>query len=328
MTDMMKRYHAGILLLLLALLAVLPPAFGSPRKERRNRQASDSLKLVLADSLTDAFLDTVNIKKALMINDYSMIGVQWGVGLNKMTFNPPKKQTQLVLPGVYGIMYTRYGKMFGYMPYFGVQVGAFYGQDGYQFKKDEEGYTPSVDGATHTVYDYIEIPALAHFHVDVWHFKLMAGLGCYGGYRLKVHREGYGVPDEYKDNFYDYDRRLDYGLKGGGGIGFFLDPVELHLTAMVRYGLGSLYDPDYYSQYYYRFATPFDIVISAGLHFQLTKRTGKTRAALRREAYERVFPPEETVAAEAARLKEDTRQARLRIEKQEKEAPQEENKTK
>ena len=32
------------------------------------------------------------------------------------------------------------------------------------------------------------------------------------------------------------------------------DPVEFHITGRLRDGLGSLYDPDYYSQYYYRFA--------------------------------------------------------------------------
>ena len=47
--------------------------------------------------------------------------------------------------------------------------------------------------------------------------------------------------------------------------------------------------PDYHSEYYYRFAYPSDIIISAGIHVQLTKRTGKTKAELRKEAKSSVY---------------------------------------
>ena len=82
----------------------------------------------------------------------------------------------------------------------------------------------------------------------------------------------------------DYDRRFDYGIKGGAGIGLIFDPVEIHLMATYKYSMATLYDPDYMSPYYYRYAYPTNIIISAGLHFQLTKRVGKTKAQLRREA--------------------------------------------
>ena len=52
--------------------------------------------------------------------------------------------------------------------------------------------------------------------------------------------------------------------------------------------MGTLYDPDYYSKYYYRYAYPSNIVISLGLHFQLSKRTGKTRHQLKMEAREQL----------------------------------------
>ena len=48
--------------------------------------------------------------------------------------------------------------------------------------------------------------------------------------------------------------------------------------------MSSLYKPNYYNQYYYRFAYPMDIGVVGGLYFHLTKRTGKTRAELRKEA--------------------------------------------
>jgi hypothetical protein len=58
---------------------------------------------------------------------------------------------------------------------------------------------------------------------------------------------------------------------------------------MYKHSLSSLYAPDYYSQYYYRYAYPSNIVISAGLHFQLTKRTGKTKTELKKQAKEIVY---------------------------------------
>ena len=40
------------------------------------------------------------------------------------------------------------------------------------------------------------------------------------------------------------------------------------------------------SQYYYRFASVSNFIFSVGLHFQITKRTGKTNLQLKREARE------------------------------------------
>ena len=233
---------------------------------------------------SDEFLDTVKIRKKLIINDYSMIGVQYGVALSQVMFNPTKKQGMLMNPVNVGVIYTRYGKMFGYMPYFGFQAGIFYGQNGYKFKIDKEtgDYSENVDGATQARYTFIEVPLLAHMHMDVWHLKFIVNAGLFGGYR-SVQREG-KIEDKYRTEFYDYDKRFEYGIKAGVGFGFFFDPVELHFQAMYRYTLGSLYKPDYKSEYYYRFAYPSDIIISAGLHFQLTRRTGKTRKMLKNEA--------------------------------------------
>ena len=191
----------------------------------------------------------------------------------------------LMNPVNVGVIYTRYGKMFGYMPYFGFQAGIFYGQNGYKFKIDKEtgDYSENVDGATQARYTFIEVPLLAHMHMDVWHLKFIVNAGLFGGYRMSVQREG-KIEDKYRTEFYDYDKRFEYGIKAGVGFGFFFDPVELHFQAMYRYTLGSLYKPDYKSEYYYRFAYPSDIIISAGLHFQLTRRTGKTRKMLKNEA--------------------------------------------
>ena len=265
----------------------------------------DSLTAASLDSIdlvplfSDEYLDTVKMKKAKSINDYTMIGVQYGVSLSQMRFNPTKRQGMLILPYNFGITYTRYGKMFGYMPYFGFQTGVLFGQDGYVFKKNKEtgDYNESVDGATKAVYSYAEVPLLPHLHIDVWHLKLIVNLGLYAAYRLEVEREGERLDPQYANTFYDYDRRFDYGAKAGAGIGLILDPIEFHIQATYRASLGSLYRPNYYSEYYYRFAYPSDILITAGIHIQLTKRTGKTKAALKKEAKALIYNDQENSGA-------------------------------
>lgn len=230
---------------------------------------------------SDAYLDSLDVRKKSIINDYTLIGVQYGVGLNQMSWNPRMEQKMQLVPVNFGVTWTRFCKMFGYMPYFGIQAGLFYAREGYSL---EEEY--NVEGATDVLMDVVEVPVLAHFHFDFWKMKLMANIGFYGSYRLNIQRMGPDVAPAVANSFLSTDRRFDYGIKGGAGFGFVFDPVEIHITAMYKYGFGSLYEPNYYSEYYYRFASVSNLIISVGVHFQLTKRTGKTSHQLRREARE------------------------------------------
>ena len=97
------------------------------------------------------------------------------------------------------------------------------------------------------------------------------------------------VSPEMEYSFKDTDIRIDYGIKGGVGFALVFDPLEFHISASYKHSLSSLYTPDHYSEYYYRFAYPSNIIVSAGVHFQLTKRTGKTKAELKKEAKSLVY---------------------------------------
>ncbi|MCM1178341.1 MAG: PorT family protein [Clostridium sp.] len=229
--------------------------------------------------ITDAYLDSVDFKKKTLINDYTLIGVHYGVGLNQVTWNPPRKQGMQFVPVNFGVTWTRYGKMFGYMPYFGIQAGLFYAKEGYQL---DEGYNEA--GARNALMDVVEVPVLAHCHFDFWKMKLMVNIGFYGAYRLSISRWGGNVHESIKHDFLATDRRFDYGIKGGAGFGFVFDPVEIHFNAMYKYGFGSLFQPNYESEYYYRFANVSNFIFSVSLHFQITKRIGKTNHELRKEA--------------------------------------------
>ena len=251
------------------------------------------IEKINVDKWTNEYLDTLNLKRKLDINDYTLIGVHYGVGLSQVMWNPSQKQDMVIMPYNIGVTFTKYGKMFGYMPYFGFQAGFLYTQEGYQFEYNEDrNYTYKIEGAEKAVYDVIEVPVMAHMHMDFWNMKVMANIGCYAGYRLSIERfpgkTGY-VKDELVHAFKETDRRLDYGIKGGVGFGIVFDPVEIHFMAMYKHSLSSLYEPDHYSEYYYRFAYPANITITAGVHFQLTKRTGLTKAQIKKQAKEMVY---------------------------------------
>ena len=151
--------------------------------------------------------------------------------------------------------------------------------------------TPDIEGATQAIIDVAELPFMAHMHIDGLHYKVMADLGIYAGYRLGIRRTGDNVDEAILNSFLETDRRLDYGICGGLGFGLVFDPVEFHINANLRYSWGTIYDPDYVSKDYYRFAYPFDVVVTAGVYFQLTRRTGRNKAQLRREAYQQVYNP-------------------------------------
>ena len=268
------------LLALLLSLALSAPGFSAAL-----RAQPDSLRY------SDTYLDTVRIDRTFVLNDYPMIAFEYGGSLNRMNFSLAYKQQSFFVPEYFGVSFMRYGKMFGYMPYFGYKVGLYYGHEGYMFKEDKETHTVStINGATKVVYDVVEMPFLTHMHYDFVHFKLMANVGLYGGYRLRIHRFGARVPEEIAESFLETDRRLDYGLQGGAGFALVFSPLEIHFNAALRYSWATIYDPDYYSPYYYRFAYPFDVMFSAGVCFQLGKRTGKTNKVLRKEAHDLVYP--------------------------------------
>ena len=242
---------------------------------------------------TNEALDTINVRKELKLNDYAMIGVQYGAGLSQVMWNPTQKQDFVFIPYNIGVTFTKYGKMFGYMPYFGFQAGFFLTQEGYQFEYNPENkYTYKIQGAEKAIMDVVEMPLLAHLHMDFWRMKLIADIGCYVGYRMSIQRfpgQTGNVSPDVEFSFLDTDNRFDYGLKGGVGFGLVFDPIEIHLKAQYKHSFSSLYEPDHYSPYYYRFAYPSNIIVSAGVHFHLSKRTGSTKTQLKQEARRQVY---------------------------------------
>lgn len=302
---MRPRYHLSVLAALLLLLPKLSA-----------QEASDSVRIVQKAAVpekavpapvdtfpewSDEYLDTVVIRTP-DINNYSTIGFSYGATLTGMSFNPSHSQTRDLYPGYMAVTFTHYEKMFDYLPYFAMQIGVSYGTEGYHFKENKE------TGITYEFYkersqrirmQVVEVPFMAMIHYDTPRVRFFGGAGLYAGYRLNIERFGPNVEEAYRTSWYDSDRRFDYGLQGGLGIGFILSPFEFTLGAQLRYGWSSIFDPDSQypegsgyedrNAYYWRFAYPLDFIISAGVHIQLGKRYGKTNRDLRREAYDIVY---------------------------------------
>ena len=267
--------------LIFILLLLIPAVLGA--QDRRSGKAQrDSL------AFDPLYLDTVTVVVP-PVNNYSSIGVQYGVSLSRMNLNTTQKQDWLFAPEYYSVLFTHYEKMFGYLPYFGYQFGIEYGHAGTIMHVNEEtGTVPLLDDATRVEMTVADVPFMALVHYDAGIFQASVRAGIYGGYRLSIQREGI-MAEEYRNHFKDYEHRFDYGLRGGIGLAVILDPVEFHIDAGVRYSWSEFQEPNYASEYYARFAYPYDVIISAGFTFQLGRRQGKTSAELRREAREIVF---------------------------------------
>jgi len=303
----MRRVLAILTLMSLSLVAIaqekeLKDSLKVQSDTILNTPVAAPMKPVLPPlpELTNEYLDTVNLKKKVKINDYMTLGALYGVTLSQQWFNPSYSQEMLFNPVYASILFTMYGKMFGYLPYFGFETGVEYMHSGFRMKSkdDEPAYyyigTPSgaIGGVQEELITVFRVPFRAKFHFEAGPMRFLINLGIYGGYRSDIVREGYNL-EEIKYSFLDTDNRFDYGMEGGIGFGVVLDPVEFYVNGLVGWSWMSLFQPNTtpskYNNYYYRYAYPIDIAITFGVHFQLSKRTGKTIADLKREAKRSVY---------------------------------------
>ena len=245
----------------------------------------------LPDSVTNAYLDSLDVQ-VTPPNDYWMAGVYGGASMQMGYFNPDRNiQMQWVWP-VYGFSVIRYYTMFGIFHNMGFEMGAQLNYEGYQFQTNKEtGYRSTESGAYKVVMKVPEAFMLSHFHVDFGeHFKLLAKLGIYGGYRMSIQRtldDAYASSETYQqyvNQFRDYDRRWTYGVQGGAGMALMFSPLEFHVNVQAKWGWGTFWNPDYNSPYYYRFAYPLDGAVTFGVYYQLTPRYGHTRSQLKKLA--------------------------------------------
>lgn len=195
-----------------------------------------------------ASIDTVPTTKKF--KSIHMIGVSYTVNWSGVMSTPKIGQERIWTFQNYGITYTYYHAMWDHLFNFGVTVGAKHGYEG--FTSPYSGY-----GGT---YETLEFPLLSQFKIDFSRFRLLLNLGPYYGYRLSTDKEG---------GFNQYDQRHDYGVIAGAGLAVVFKPVELHLEANYKYALASIYHTYKYSDLYWLFTYPQNIMFSASLHVHL-----------------------------------------------------------
>lgn len=280
--------------LLLALAAFLMAMVGA-----RAQVDLEAEFFSLPDSVTNEYLDSLTVQP-IKPNDYWIIGAYGGASVQFGYFNPTRLVLWMPQYPIFGFSMVRYFTMFGIFPNMGLEFGAQYNYEGYEFKTNKDtGYRASESGAYKCVMRVPEAFFLSHFHADVGeHFKLMAKVGLYGGYRTSIQRtlDEYYVGSQYEqyvNAFRDYDRRWTYGVQGGVGAALMFSPIEIHLNIQIKWGWESFWNPDYNSKYYYRFGYPLDGAATLGVYYQLTPRYGHTRAQLKKLARKMIQEQEE-----------------------------------
>ena len=283
------------------LLALSLAALPLSAQENKKKKAIDLEQefFQLPDSVTDEWLDATPLPKKARINDYWIVGVHGGVSLQYGYYNPPRQTRFYPNLPVWGVSITRFATMMNTFPNLGMEVGFQHNYEGYNFKEYEvdgidgkDTYRQDIDGYHEAYMEVPEVFILTHGHIDMGQYaKINLKLGMYGGYRMNIHRIHDNEYSVYHDpaianEFRDTDNRWSYGVQGGLGFGLMFDPIEVHLGVQVKWGWSSFYKPDVVSPYYYRFAYPLDGAVTLGVYYQLTKRRGHTRTALRRLARE------------------------------------------
>ena len=283
----------AIPLMLALFLAALPLSAQDDRKKKSIDLDEEFFHL--PDSVTDDYLDNAPMPKKARINDYWIVGVHGGVSVEHGYYNPVRQVSLYLNKPVYGFSITRFATMMNTFPNLGMELGFQHNFEGYNFKEfeiDGEFYRQSIDGAYEAYMEVPEVFLLTHGHFDMGQYvKIIAKAGMYGGYRTNITRIGPYVDPEIANAFKDTDNRWTYGIQGGLGFGVMLDPIEFHLNVQIKWSWSSFYQPDVASPYYYRYAYPLDGAVTLGVYYQLTKRRGHTRGALRRMA--RVIVAEE-----------------------------------
>jgi hypothetical protein len=72
--------------IIIAILLVSIPIFCSAQK--RVQKKAELSEISFTDTLTNEFLDSFNLRKKLELNDYILVGVQYGAGMSRMMWNP------------------------------------------------------------------------------------------------------------------------------------------------------------------------------------------------------------------------------------------------
>jgi hypothetical protein len=200
----------------------------------------------------------------------NLIGVRSGYAISGIDFQFNSDPKNVTTPISFSLLYTHYHPMWKLFPYFGIQTGVTYAEQGFSMPNS---FSPE-ELVDVTRYRVVSIPVVSQFHIDFWRFRLLANIGAFGGYRLSAKEWIYTNSEDRvkKDYVYDcYDTRPDFGFIGGGGLAFKMKHFEVQFECNYQYSLSMLYNPRKYSNLYYIYVYPHQLTFSLGLFVPLSK---------------------------------------------------------
>ncbi|MFA6817896.1 MAG: hypothetical protein WCR22_03230 [Bacteroidales bacterium] len=186
-----------------------------------------------------------------------MVGIRGGYALNGVGFSPDRKQQMVPSFMNASLLYTFYHDLWGTMPYFGLQTGFTYTQQGYK--------TPELK----RVYEVLRIPLTSQFHIDFWKMRLLINLGCFGSYRMSAVDYTAENPQGQQVTFDCNHLYADYGIQGGLGLSLVLRPFEFQIEANYLYSLSLIENPALYSNEIYTYGYPSQLLFSLGIFIHL-----------------------------------------------------------
>jgi hypothetical protein len=197
-------------------------------------------------------------KSNLPVNKY--FGINFGYGVAGVMFQPDLKQTS------YSGSYSG-GLSFKYV---GEKYMAFQAELNYTHR----GYKMTVDNSNipSRTYNSVILPIMAQGNVTYKSISVLVNLGCYASYMLNSEYQTNATNGTI--NSYDYefflkrDRRYEFGVLGGVGLGLKLNPILLQVESRYYYGLTNIYNPDYTNNRPYG-SRQFQLQFSAALFYDL-----------------------------------------------------------
>lgn len=118
-------------------------------------------------------------------------------------------------------------------------------------------------------YNSIMLPMMGQGVITYKRASVLINLGCYASYMLNSKYQAGSTASNGEFEFLNRrDRRYEFGVLGGLGLGLKLNPFMLQIESRYYYGLTNLYNPDYTNNRPYS-SRQYQLQVSAALLYDL-----------------------------------------------------------
>jgi hypothetical protein len=223
------------------------------RKIRYNRK-----RLILSLWRIGCFCLILLISTGVYAQHY--VGIKGSMGFNSVSALPDfdKKNLKTYSPG---ILYR-----YEHKKYAALQIETNYINKGYIKKIDTVSMTPET---TYRISSF-ELPLMTQGFIRLGHFRPYVTGGVIIGYILDRSNQVTGDKSQ-KYIFDEYDRRFEYGLAGGGGLGIAIDKFEIQAECRYHYNFSFLRNPVIPANRANRYINSTQLMISLSLLYRLSK---------------------------------------------------------